>query len=109
MNELHELAELAAGKLHRFRRQIKECSKCGWGPRPVPGLIVRWLNLTHTAFKVWYCIGGHAPEQQFVLETPLGRSEHQVQVLCAGISHNHLHVVCLHCGFQFLMEPKDGG
>ena len=102
----NELAELKPLRLKPFERQLKSCAKCGYrGLIRLPGWIIRWLDLPYAHFKVHYCPGGQEPQKTF--PTLLG-PEVNINMPCAGMTEDHLHCQCGHCGYAFLMETADG-
>lgn len=107
---LAELAEITSTKLLPYRKQLLHCPKCDWGPARVPSFLVRWFDIPHAVFKTGYCTGGQDPEKTATMVTPMGEFHQKYTPICTGISEEHLHLTCTHCGYHFLMEtcpPRD--
>jgi ribosomal protein L37E len=102
-----EIAELAVMKPVPFQVQMRTCPKCGWGPSKRPGFLIRWFDIPHAAFKVSWCPGSQDLEKVTKIVTLSGEVDHKYNPVCAGVSENHLHLSCTHCGFHFLMETRD--
>lgn len=100
--DINSIQELRNQQMVPYQRQLKTCIKCGHGPMRVPGLLVRWFDLPHTYFKVSYCRGGADPHR-----TVTTWPDVEVEMRCAGIQEEHLHVGCGHCGYALLMETKE--
>ena len=93
--DIKELSELQTPQT--YVRQIDECPKCGWRIMRLPAFVIRWFDLPHTNFSICYCQGGMDPEKTLTTKTPFGNFENIVQIPCAGIRREHLHVICGHC------------
>lgn len=99
MDELDTLPELCNLKLLPHKR-IRRCPKCGVPSRRLPSWAMRVLGLDSTAFNIVHCQGGAEPEA--TLQTPFGKQ--RVMIMCAGVQHEHLHIICRMCNYGFLME-----
>jgi hypothetical protein len=107
VNELDQLEKLnKAPELQRFRI-MAGCPKCHHRCWRVPGFVVRWLELPWTRFKVIWCKGGMDPQQDIKMVTVMGEIQQTINMACAGIQEDHLHVQCVHCNYWFLMESYD--
>lgn len=56
-------------------------------------------------FQVVFCKGNLPPTA--TLRSPDGQQIGELDVLCAGLSSEHLHLHCRTCGHHRLMETKD--
>jgi hypothetical protein len=57
-------------------------------------------------FALQYCTGG-VPPRDIEIRDAAGNVEARTEVLCGGIPHEHLHIHCRICHFNFLMETKE--
>lgn len=91
------------------------CPKCGALRMPVQPL--RWLWLffgrflaVHPLFwpsiGIQYCPGAAPREQMGVLPTALGLANVQIEMVCHGLTREHLHIQCGCCKYVYLMECK---
>lgn len=101
INSISEMPELKRLKLLPFG-SLNACPKCGEKRSSLPMWLQRFLGLESTAFKLSYCIGNRDPQMN--LQTPFGNQE--FTVACAGITHDHLHHICMMCGALTLTEVK---
>lgn len=107
LTEIGDMPEMKTLKPVPYQRQMKSCPKCGWRPMRLSGVFVRWFDLPHAMFAVSYCRGSMDPERDITMALPDRDVTRTIQIPCAGVHEDHLHVTCTHCKFHFLMKPRD--
>lgn len=100
-----------------------QCPKCGalrtklWVAL-MPSWL-RWLafpNFLIGSFSLGFCRGQFGPTHEVSLTVPgpaesggLQQQKLEVEMVCAGISEQHLHIHCGTCNNHFLMQTADSG
>jgi hypothetical protein len=101
--DLEQIPEIARLNVLPHGR-LTRCPGCGNPSRKLPRWLLLFLGMQNIAFRVSHCDGGLDPQVR--MQTPLGEVE--ATRVCAGIPHEHLHVVCTLCGTHLLMETYRG-
>src|SRR5581483_6462653 len=85
----------------------KPCPKCGAveGDTRLRRFLARLVGMPVTDFRIAYCQGGKMPIEELPIVGPFhGQQTAQVRYPCAGQEGEHLHRICLRCGYHALME-----
>jgi hypothetical protein len=104
-------SEVRNQKLLPFETE-RDCQKCGailvmiapgWWKRKLWHL----RGQVYSGYNIAHCAGGRPPEDTRDVLTPFGKQEIKQTFPCAGVTEDHLHIVCQRCGFHLLMQVAE--